>query len=201
MTPKIELLWPTRADTQLRTEIHRVLHDVTKLGGAIGYTSPPSITETDRWLDETLTAVRSADAALIVALVDGCVEATSLWRRQPGAMFAHSAYIEKVMAHPRARGLGLGRLIVTALIDNARAAQLETLALGVRGNNHGAIELYEQLGFREWGRQPNVIEVGNERYDDVRMSLDLGRSPNIILRGSEPTGPGSSPRRRHNSPR
>jgi ribosomal protein S18 acetylase RimI-like enzyme len=26
-----------------------------------------------------------------------------------------------------------------------------------RGNNHGAIELYEQLGFREWGRQPNVI--------------------------------------------
>ena len=112
-------------------------------------------------------------------------------------VFAHSADIQKVMAHPDARGLGLGRLIVTALIDSASDADIETLALGVRGNNHGALELYEQLGFRVWGRQKNVIEVGNERFDDVRMFLDLGRSQNVILRGSESGGPGSSPRRRH----
>jgi len=197
MPTKIELLWPTRADTQLRAEIHRVLHDVTELGGAIGYLSSPTKTETDAWLDDVLLAVRSGNAAFVVALVDRRVEATGLWRRRPDTVFAHSADIEKVMAHPRTRGLGLGRLIVSALIDSASDAEIETLALGVRGNNHGAIELYEQLGFREWGRQPNVIEVGNERYDDVRMSLDLGRGPNIILRGSEPGGPGSSPRRGH----
>jgi ribosomal protein S18 acetylase RimI-like enzyme len=197
MTPKIELLWPTRADTQLRAEIHHVLHDVTELGGAIGYLSPPTTAETDAWLDEILLAVRSGNAAFVVALVDRRVEGTGLWRRRPDIVFAHSADIEKVMAHPHTRGLGLGRLIVSALIDSAKDAELETLALGVRGNNHGAIELYEQLGFHEWGRQPNVIEVGNERYDDVRMSLDLGRGPTVILRGSEPGGSGSSPRRGH----
>jgi ribosomal protein S18 acetylase RimI-like enzyme len=196
MPPKIELLWPARADSRLRTGIHRMLHDVTELGGAIGFLSSPAKAETDAWLDKLILAVHSGNAAFVVALVDGRAEATGLWRRRPDTVFAHTADIEKVMAHPHARGLGLGRVIVSALIDNARDAEIETLALGVRGNNHGAIELYEQLGFREWGRQPNVIEIGNERYDDVRMSLDLGRGPNIILRGSQPGGLGSSPRRR-----
>ena len=199
MQPKIELLWPARPDSQLRAGTHRVLHDVAESGAAIGYLSPPAAADTDAWLEEILIAVRAGDAALVLAVVDHRLQATGLWRRRPEIVYAHSADIEKVMAHPSARGLGLGRLIVTALIDNARDAQLETLALSVRGNNLGAIELYEQLGFREWGRQPNVIEVGNERYDDVRMALDLGHAPNVILRGSQPGGSGSSPRRKHTS--
>ena len=48
------------------------------------------------------------------------------------------AVIAKVMAHPDARGLGLGRRVVSALVDNARDTDLELLTLGVRGNNHGA---------------------------------------------------------------
>lgn len=199
MPPKIELLWPASPDSQLRAGIHRVLRDVAESGGAIGYLSPPTTADTDAWLEEILIAVRAGDAALVLAVVDHRLQATGLWRRRPEIVYEHSADIEKVMAHPSARGLGLGRLIVTALIGNARDAQLETLALSVRGNNHGAIELYEQLGFREWGRQPNVIEVGNERYDDVRMALDLGHASSIILRGSQPGGSGSSPRRKNAS--
>jgi hypothetical protein len=66
----------------------------------------------------------------------------------------------------------------------------------VRGNNHLAIQLYEELGFAEWGRLPDVIEVGDERFDDVRMYLKLSTPAHLILRGSRPSGPGSSPRRR-----
>jgi hypothetical protein len=66
----------------------------------------------------------------------------------------------------------------------------------VRGNNHLAIQLYEELGFVEWGRLPDVIEVGDERFDDVRMYLRLSRPTHVILRGSDPSGPGSSPRKR-----
>ena len=149
MEPKIELLWPASLDSQLRAGTHRVLHDVAESGGAIGYLSPPTTADTDAWLEEILIAVRAGDAALVLAVVDHRLQATGLWRRRPEIVYAHSADIEKVMAHPSARGLGLGRLIVTALVGNARDAQLETLALSVRGNNHGAIELYEQLGFRE----------------------------------------------------
>ncbi|MYS83870.1 GNAT family N-acetyltransferase [Embleya scabrispora] len=195
MEPKIELFRPTDADDRLRTEIHRVFHDVARLGGAIGYLSPPSKPTTDVWLEDALAAVRAGDAALVVALVDGSVAATGLWRRRPEPVFAHTADVEKVMAHPTSRGLGLGRLLMTALIDSARRAGIETLALGVRGNNHGAIELYEEFGFTVWGRLPNVIEVDNERFDDIRMALTLGHGPDVVLRGSTPGGPGSSPRR------
>jgi GNAT superfamily N-acetyltransferase len=100
------------------------------------------------------------------------------------------------MAHPAARGLGLGRLVVSELVSSARRAGLELLTLGVRGNNYGTIQLYEELGFREWGRLPNRIVVGDLRFDDVKMMLPLGFAPGVRLHGSGPGGPGASPPRR-----
>ena len=195
MTPSIELLWPTSADERLRAGVHRVIHAVVELGGAVGWLAPPGRTETDAWLDQILDAVNSGEASLALAVVDGEVAATGLWRRGASTIFRHSAELQKVMAHPAARGLGLGRLLVSALISDARTTGIEVLTLGVRGNNHGAIELYERLGFREWGRLPNVIEVGDYRFDDVKMFVDLGRPPHVTLRGSLPGGSGSSGRR------
>ncbi|SCL51611.1 L-amino acid N-acyltransferase YncA [Micromonospora citrea] len=195
MDAPVGLRWPTVADRQLRADVHRVLHAVAERGGAIGYAVPPGRAETDAWLDSVLSLVRAGDAALALAVLDSRVVGTGLWRRGPKPIFAHYADLEKITAHPAARGRGIGRLVTGALVDDARRAGIETLALGVRGNNHGAIALYERLGFREWGRLPNVIEVGDERYDDVRMCLDLGRPPHVVLRGSAPDGPGSSPRR------
>ncbi|WP_405140719.1 GNAT family N-acetyltransferase [Sphaerisporangium sp. NBC_01403] len=195
MSPRIDLVWPTEADEALREEVQRVMHAVVELGGAVGYLRPPGRDETDPFLDGVLADVRIGRAALALARVDGVVKATGLWRRVPGPVFEHSAELGKIMAHPSARGLRLGRLVVAALVEDARAAGVETLTLGVRGNNHGAIELYEELGFREWGRLPNVIEVGHERFDEVHMYLELGRDPKIVLRGSAQGGPGSSPRR------
>ncbi|MGW0479687.1 N-acetyltransferase family protein [Nonomuraea sp. NPDC003214] len=193
---RIDLTWPDSADEELQSAVHRVMHAVAGLGGAIGYPEPPGREQTDPWLEEVLKAVRDGDARLALARVDGTVQAMGLWRRSPHAVFTRTAEVAKIMAHPSARGLGLGRLVVSALTDSARAAGLETLTLSVRSNNHGAIELYEELGFTEWGRLPNVVEVGRERYDEVHMSIALGRAPGVIPRGSGPGGPGSSPRRR-----
>jgi ribosomal protein S18 acetylase RimI-like enzyme len=191
----IELVWPSAATEDLRAQVHRVLHAVVALGGAVGYLTPPARCQTDEWLDDTLAAVRAGDAALAIGTVGGRVAATGLWRRGPVPIFTHTAEVGKVMAHPESRGLGLGRLVVGGLVERARAAGLELLTLGVRGNNHGSIDLYRSLGFREWGRLPNVVEVGDDRYDDVRMCLELGRAPGVRLRGSAPGGPGSSPGR------
>jgi len=197
----VELNWPTDLDDELGGEelgaaVHRVLRAVVAAGGAIGYLTPPDRSTTDAWLGGVLHAVRAGDAALAVAQVDGRAEAIGCWTRLRGEPFTHSAEIQKVMAHPDARGHGLGRRIVAALIDRARAAGLETLLLSARGNNHGAIELYEEFGFVVHGRVPNVVEVGNERFDSVKMHLKLGYGPAVVLRGSQPGGPGSSPRRR-----
>jgi ribosomal protein S18 acetylase RimI-like enzyme len=174
-----------------------VLHDVVADGGAVGYPDPPSRAQVDEWLDDVLADVRAGDGALVLARVDGVVAAMGTWRRERPLVFRHSAVIGKVMAHPSARGLGLGRRVVSALVENAREAGIELLTLGVRGNNHGTIQLYEELGFREWGRLPNRIEVGDDRFDDVYMMLPLGFPPGVRLRGAEPGGPGSTPPRRY----
>ncbi|MFC4113558.1 GNAT family N-acetyltransferase [Nonomuraea zeae] len=190
-----EVTWPDTPDEALLSAVHRVMRAVVELGGAVGYPEPPGREATDPWLEELLKSVRDGDARLALAVVDGTVQGMGLWRRDPAAVFAHTAELGKIMAHPEARGLGLGRLVVSALVDDARAAGIETMTLGVRGNNYGAIELYESIGFREWGRLPNAIEVGSRRFDSVHMFLELGRAPGVVLHGSAPGGPGSSPRR------
>ncbi|MEU5690450.1 GNAT family N-acetyltransferase [Actinosynnema sp. NPDC020468] len=190
----IDLTWPTTPDERLRVEVHEVLHAVVARGGAIGFTEPPTRAQTDRWLDDVLAA--PGDAALVVARVDGVVRGTATWRRDPAAVFAGCAELGRVTAHPAARGLGLGDRMVRAVVDHAREAGLEVLTLGVRGNNHGAIELYESVGFREWGRLPNAIAVGDTRFDSVRMYLPLGYPDGVVLHGSAAGGLGSSPARR-----
>ncbi|MFC4858404.1 GNAT family N-acetyltransferase [Actinophytocola glycyrrhizae] len=191
----IELHWPAGAPEDLRAAVHRVLRDVVADGGAVGYVEPPTRAQTDAWLADVLADVRRGDGALVLATVDGTVQAMGTWRRERPPVFRTSAEVAKVMAHPAARGLGLGRRVVSALVDHARRAGLELLTLGVRGNNHGTIQLYEELGFREWGRLPNRIVVGADRFDDVKMMLPLGHPPGVRLRGAEPGGPGSTPRR------
>lgn len=191
-----DLLWPTEAPADLRAAIHRVLRDVVAEGGAVGYLSPPSQAEVDAWLDDVLADVRTGDGALVLARVDGVVQAMGTWQREKPAVFRHSAVIGKVMAHPAARGRGLGRQVVSALVEHARQTDIELLILGVRGNNHGTIQLYEELGFRECGRLPNRIAVGDDRFDDVTMMLPLSYPPGVRLRGAQPGGPGSTPPRR-----
>ncbi|MFD8868848.1 GNAT family N-acetyltransferase [Streptomyces sp. NPDC059590] len=199
MTDPVELVWPTALDEGLLARTHRMIQAVTETGGAIGYLTPPDRAETDAWLHGVLADVRTGDAALALATsADGSDEVLgcALWRRRAAvASYRHSAEIQQVMTHPAARGRGIGRLLVSALIDDVRAAGLELLILGVRGNNHGAIALYEDLGFREWGRLPSGIAVGDERFDDVKMYLELGRPDGVAVHGSAAVGAGASARR------
>jgi ribosomal protein S18 acetylase RimI-like enzyme len=193
--PEIELRWLSEATEQQRAEIHTVVHDVVAAGGAVGYHEPPTLERISLWLDGVLKQVRDGDAAFATAVVDGVVRAVGLWRRGGTAVFQHRAEIQQIMAHPSARGLGLGKLVVQGLVDHARDAGIEIVILGTRGNNHGAIELYESIGFREYGRLPNAIAVGDERWDSVDMYLPLGYPEGTILNGAKPGGLGSSPRR------
>lgn len=188
-----ELSWPIDADESMRREVHALVCAVVASGGAIGYRGSPDRQTCDAWLDSVLTAVRAGDGALVLGRIGGKVAGCGVWRRRPAPVFHHSAELQQVMTHPELRGRGLGRAIVLALIDSARAAGIELLILGVRGNNHRAIELYASTGFREWGRVPNGIAVYEERYDDVRMYRELSRPEGVVLRGSPPDAPNSSP--------
>jgi len=39
-----------------------------------------------------------------------------------------------------------------------------------------ALCLYESVGFRAWGREPEATEVGGLRYDEIHLTLCLRES-------------------------
>jgi ribosomal protein S18 acetylase RimI-like enzyme len=191
-----DLEWPTEVTEALAGQCHTLIGVVVGLGGAVGWLSPPARAVTDAWLAGMIADVTAGDGALCTAWRDGQLVAMGGWRRDEADYLHHLAELIKIMVHPAARGLRLGRTVSEALLGHASRAGIETMHLGVRGNNHLAIELYTELGFTEWGRLPNVIEVGAERYDDIRMYRRLNQPAHLVFRGSSGQGPGYSPPRR-----
>lgn len=191
--PKPELRWLTEAEPSTYDAVHRVVAAVMEQHGAVGWLGVPSRAETAGWLDGILVAVAAGQARLGVVEWDGRIAALGRWVRYDKPTVAVNADVQQVMVHPAARGRGLARLLVAALVADARAAGVETLTLDVRGNNHAAMALYESLGFSVCGRLPDFVAVGDERWDRVLYRRDL-RSPDAAVqrRGGRPFGAGAS---------
>jgi ribosomal protein S18 acetylase RimI-like enzyme len=61
--------------------------------------------------------------------------------------FATTAYLHDIAVSDTARGLGLGKRLLSECIDRAKKAGLSTLRLTVHLENQPAVTLYERLGF------------------------------------------------------
>ena len=75
------------------------------------------------------------------------------------------------------RGRGLGRRLMQAAIDFARAEPgLEWVDLSVFAHNTGARALYRNLGFAELGQVEDKFRIRDDSITDVIMALDLRQS-------------------------
>jgi L-amino acid N-acyltransferase YncA len=75
-----------------------------------------------------------------------------------------------------ARGKGLGRLLLSSLIDSSERQGIWTLQAGIFPENLASIALHKSLGFRELGRRERIGKIG-ERWRDVVL---LERRSRII---------------------
>jgi ribosomal protein S18 acetylase RimI-like enzyme len=165
-------------DEPTAAALHQVVVDVVAGGGAIGWPEPPSRPAFDRWLNDVIGAVMAAQAEAMLCLdTQAGVVGFGYWRRYPRPTLRHNADMEKVFVAPTAQRSGVGRQLTSRLIDVARAAGVETLTLDVRGDNLGAVRLYENFGFTEYGRLPQFVAFGPRRYDQIFMSLPLNPAP------------------------
>jgi [ribosomal protein S18]-alanine N-acetyltransferase len=71
-------------------------------------------------------------------------------------------HLLNVAVHPERRGLGYGRLLVTAVIDEAVGARARVVFLEVRAGNVVARRLYRQLGFRDLGVRRGYYGPGQD---------------------------------------
>lgn len=71
----------------------------------------------------------------------------------------------------RYRGAGLGRRLLSAAIDKARAEGLVRIELRARADNERAIKLYEKVGFRHEALLRKAWRTDGVLFDAVQMSL------------------------------
>lgn len=83
----------------------------------------------------------------------------------------HSIYVD-----PARHRAGIGRALLSALIERARASGKHAMMAGIAAENAGSIALHEGLGFREVGRLPQVAEKFGRWLDLVFLQLLLDDS-------------------------
>ena len=79
---------------------------------------------------------------------------------------------------PEARGKGLGRALLNAVIERASAMpDLEEILITVVVGNKEAAKLYESVGFVQYGIEPRALKLKEENkvnyFDESLMLLKL----------------------------
>ena len=80
----------------------------------------------------------------------------------------HSVYVLDA-----AQGKGLGKLLLAALIEEARGMGKRVMVGAIDAANYASLALHETMGFEETGRMPGVGEKFGKRLDLVLVQLTL----------------------------
>ena len=92
--------------------------------------------------------------------------------RAPGLKNRHNGDIFGMYVAPEARGQGVGRALVEALIARVRALDgVEQLILAVTASNTAARALYRALGFTVYGLHPHALRLEDGRYLDEELMI------------------------------
>jgi ribosomal protein S18 acetylase RimI-like enzyme len=169
----VRALVPGNIDAPLIAQTARMLQDLVAGGAALGWVDPPSVEEVAGLLQKVSLSADSGDACLAAAWLGDEFAGVGYWLRYTRPTHYPHADVEKVAIAPARQGRGVGRRLMTRLIDSAAVAGIEVLTLDFRGDNASAAALYRSLGFTEYGRLPRFVAVGAERYDKVFYALDL----------------------------
>ena len=96
-------------------------------------------------LDDAAASLRPPDGAFLLATDDvGVIGCGGVHR-----LDAQTAEAKRMWIHPRARGVGLGRRMLAALEEQARAMGCRDVVLDTNGVLTEAITLYRQQGYRD----------------------------------------------------
>lgn len=153
----------TGLDDDLVEQLATLLIDAVDGGASVSFLPPLDRDAATRfWRELTLLPRGAVVIARDGDRVDGVVVLAPAWApNQP-----HRADVAKLLVHRRARGAGLGRRLMTALEDHARAMGFRLLTLDTRRGDV-AERLYRRLGWCEVGVIPDYAIYGDGWCDTV----------------------------------
>ncbi len=114
----------------------------------------------------------SANQLYLLGVLDGGIAAALIFSAPQRARLRHCGELGMSVSK-RYWGLGIGALMLDALIAWARAGEIRKLNLRVRTDNQRAIRLYEKKGFKLEGTLRREMSLGGRYYDNHCMGLEL----------------------------
>ena len=159
MTTGVRLITPEDYESfrALRLESLRLLPDCFAADPAQEEAMPK-----EEWLK------RLASASTFGGFVDGELSGMVVFSRPARPKLAHTGDIGAMYVRASSQGTGLADALMTALLKHASDV-VEQVQLVVNAENARAIKFYERHGFREIGRIPRSLHVGDRYYDDLLM--------------------------------
>ena len=117
------------------------------------------------------------EEALTKADVFGAFRETDLlgmagYRTQAGAKRAHKGFLWGMYVRSSARGTGVAKHLVEAVLGHARE-RVELVQLTVVSENVAAQRLYRSCGFVAYGHEVHALQQGGRYYDEVLMAVAL----------------------------
>ncbi|WP_428515692.1 N-acetyltransferase family protein [Roseovarius sp.] len=142
-----------------------------------------SFTEDEKTVLEMALAVKTRDEAghgFLVAERDGDLLGYATYGPYRNGSGYRETLEHTVLLRPGAEGNGVGRALMQALEDHARARGVHSLIGGISGENAGGIAFHRRIGFAEVGRVAQAGLKFGRRIDLVLMQKLLspgGRTP------------------------
>jgi ribosomal protein S18 acetylase RimI-like enzyme len=137
---------------------------------------------TSSWEEDRDQPLEAAAARLAKHAFWGAYRGSELYgvvglERESRAKNRHKATVVGMYVAPEAAGQGVGRALMEALLAHARRVGMQSLVLTVTDGNPAATGLYQSVGFRSFGVEPDAIRVDGRSYAKNHMHLDLGQAP------------------------
>jgi putative acetyltransferase len=87
--------------------------------------------------------------ALLLAKVDGAIAGCCALRPLDSSDYVNAAEMKRLYVRPAFRGLGLGRQLAEAILDEAHMGGYDSVLLDTLDDMEIARAMYEELGFKE----------------------------------------------------
>jgi len=134
-----------------------------------------TFTTVERTTDSIVADVAARGARFLVAEDAGAVTGFATYgpfRGGPGYAYCCELTIQ---LRPEARGQGVGRALLQALEDVARADGMHVMVAGISSANPEAIAFHQAVGFRQVGRMPEVGFKMGQWLDLILMQKVLSQ--------------------------
>jgi ribosomal protein S18 acetylase RimI-like enzyme len=123
-------------------------------------------------------AAAAPDNFVLGAFRDEQLVGTAGFFRNSTLKRKHKGRVWGMYVADSARGQGIGKALLTALIERARQLpDLDAILLSVAPTQVAAQKLYTSLGFESYGLERAALRVGDQFIDENYMQLEFRANP------------------------